>query len=44
MSIFCLRGGEFFRYAQNPPPRKQNIATRAVTVKFNCNYGNKKKL
>ncbi len=35
MSIFCVGGGEFFRYAQNPPPPTQNIDTRAVTVKNN---------
>ncbi len=38
MSIFCVGGGEFFRYAQNPPPPTQNIDTIAVTVR--CNLPN----
>ncbi len=38
MSIFCVGGGEFFRYAQNPPPPTQNIVTRAVTDKINKTY------
>ena len=39
MSIFCVGGGEFFRYAQNPPPPTQNIDTIAVTgVGFTKKY------
>ncbi len=41
MSIFCVGGGEFFRFAQNPPPPTQNIDTRAVTDK--CNRNNNKR-
>ncbi len=43
MSIFCVSGGEFFRYAQNPPPLTQNIGTIAVTVSTNANNSHKKK-
>ena len=43
MSIFCVGGGEFFRYAQKSPPSTQNIAAIAVPVKCHAKNKNEKK-